>query len=53
MLSIILWLFFVCVLGFVFILVVESQIERLSPDNKFRIWWKNNIIGDDIYSDDF
>lgn len=53
MLSVILWLFFVCVLGIVFILVVESQIERLPSNNKFRIWWKNNVIGDDIYSDDF
>jgi hypothetical protein len=53
MLSIILGLFFVCVLGIVFTLVADFQIERLPPDNKFRIWWKNNVIGDDIYSDDF
>jgi hypothetical protein len=53
MLSIILGLFFVCVLGIVFILVVESQMEKLSPNNKFRKWWENNVIGEDIYSDDF
>ena len=34
-------------------MLIESQIERLSPDNKFRKWWENNIIGEDIYGDDF
>ena len=53
MINLILWLFFCSTLGFVFVIVIESQMERLSPDNKFRRWWKNNIIGDDIYGDDF
>jgi len=34
-------------------MVIESQMKKLSPNNKFRIWWENNVIGDDIYGDDF
>lgn len=53
MINIILCLFFVCTLGIILLMIVESQMEKLPPNNKFKIWWKNNIIGDDIYGDDF
>jgi len=52
MISIVLWLFFSGVLGMILLMVLETQADNLPPTNKFRIWWRKNVVGDDIYRDD-
>lgn len=52
MISIGLWLFFSAILGILLLMVLETQVDNFPPTNKFRIWWKKNIVGDDIYRDD-
>ena len=45
---------YVCVVLSLFVIggIIEKYvIPHLSPDNKFKIWWKNNII--DEYEDDY
>ncbi len=34
-------------------ILLENIAENLPEDNKFKRWWRDNIIGDDIYGDDF
>lgn len=53
MIHILAWLFGICILSFVVIIVGENIAENLPLENRFRKWWKNNIVGDDIYDDDF
>lgn len=53
MLNIIAILFGISVAFFTFLIVGENLAENLSPENWFRKWWRNNIIGEDIYGDDF
>lgn len=43
---------YLCVVLFLFLIggiIQKYVIPHLSPDNKFKIWWKNNIIDEDPY----
>ena len=45
---------YLCVVLSLFVIggIIEKYvIPHLNPDNKFKIWWKNNII--DEYEDDY
>jgi len=53
MLNFLLWGFFTFVILSVILLVTDQQVEKLPSSHSFRIWWKDHIIGDDIYGDDF
>lgn len=40
------------VLGLLVVLTVlidKYIIPHLTPDNKFKVWWKNNIVDEDPY----
>jgi|688.fasta_scaffold2758638_1 hypothetical protein len=43
------WLFGIALVCFVFLIVCENIAENLPPENKFRKWWRNNVIGDDDF----
>jgi hypothetical protein len=53
MINVILWFFFGATVGIILLMVLENQVEDLPPSNKFKAWWRKNVIGDDIYGDDF
>jgi len=53
MINILVWLFGIGVVFFTLTMIGENIAANLSPENKFRQWWRRNIIGDDIYGDDF
>ena len=53
MIDILIWIFAICVLTFTVTIVGENVADNLPPENRFRKWWRSNIIGDDMYSDDF
>jgi len=53
MVDILVWAFAICTLTFIVTIVGENIAENLPPENTFRKWWRNNVIGDDIYDDDF
>ena len=53
MIDILVWLFVISTLTFVVTIIGENIAENLPPENRFRQWWRRNIIGDDIYGDDF
>ena len=31
------------------LLIEKYVIPHLNPDNKFKVWWKNNIVDEDPY----
>lgn len=39
----------VCFLLIIGILVADPKIEKLDKNNRFRKWWKDHVVGDDIY----
>ena len=51
MINILVWLFGISVVFFTFVMIGENVATNLPPENWFRKWWRNNIIGDDIYGD--
>ena len=51
MINIIAILFGTAVVFFTFLIIGENTAENLPPENWFRKWWRNNIIGEDIYGD--
>lgn len=51
MLNILATLFGISVAFFVTIIMGENIADNLPPENRFRKWWRNNIIGEDIYGD--
>ena len=53
MMNILIWIFAICVLTFTITIVGENIADNLPPENRFRKWWRNNVIGDDNYGDDF
>lgn len=53
MINILAWLFGIVVACFVLLIAGENIAENVPPENWFRKWWRNNIIGEDVYDDDF
>jgi hypothetical protein len=53
MINILVWLFGIVVVFFTLTMIGENIAANLPPENRFRQWWRRNIIGDDIYGDDF
>lgn len=51
MIHILAWLFGISVGFFTFTILGENIADNLPPENWFRKWWRNHIIGDDIYDD--
>jgi hypothetical protein len=53
MVNVLIWMFSISVGFFTFMIIGENIAENLPPENRFRKWWRNTIIGDDIHDDDF
>lgn len=53
MVNVLIWMFGIAVCFFTFMIIGENIAENVPPENWFKKWWRRNIIGDDIYDDDF
>lgn len=51
MLEFLLWAFLIFVAMVVFFMIGEHQATRLPDDNRFKKWWRREIVGDDVYND--
>lgn len=53
MMDVLIWLVGIGVISFTLTMIGETVATNLPPENRFRQWWRRNIIGEDINGDDF
>ena len=51
MIKVIFWLAVISTLLGIMIPFMDRRIDRMQPTRKIRRWWKNHIVGDDLYGD--
>jgi hypothetical protein len=37
----------ICMLSIFGLFVIESEVNRLSDTNKFKLWWRKNVVGEE------